>query len=110
MWEEALSGYPIKLQLVDDTTRPDLLRTNQLQMTREGWNADYPDPQDFLSVLFLRGSEFNAGNVSLDSANTLMRKADGETDASARLADYQQAEQLLVKSVACIPLWQDQNI
>jgi oligopeptide transport system substrate-binding protein len=107
MWQQALPRYPISVQKVKQLGAEfELVRAKQAQLWVFPWGADYPDPRDFLSVLFLPGAEVNLGQVALPAATTLMQKADAETDQAARLSEYQQAEQDLVNSVAMIPLLQ----
>ena len=70
-----------------------------------GWIADYPDPQNFLDILFHTGAEYNTGNYSNSQVDTLLDQAAVESDETARFAIYQKAEQLLVDEAACLPLW-----
>lgn len=72
------------------------------------WWVDYLDPQDFLTILYARGALYNTNGaqVSVPAADALMRQADGLSDMSQRVPLYQQAEQLLIDSVAICPLFQ----
>jgi len=106
MWEAALPGYPITLQ---PQPYDDLYFNPPLQIYWSPWGADYPDPQDFLSLLFLPDADFNGGQVDMPTATTLMRQADAELDPGKRLNEYNQAEQLLVTNVASIPVIQGPN-
>ncbi len=107
MWQQALPRYPITVQKVaNGSTEFKMVNAKQLQAYFFGWAADYPDPRDFLSLLYMPGSEYNLGQVSQPDATSLMQKADGEADQTARLSDYKQAEQLLVDNAAVIPLFQ----
>jgi oligopeptide transport system substrate-binding protein len=106
MWEAALPGYPITLQ---PQPYDDSYFNPPLQIYWSPWGADYPDPQDFLSLLFLPDADFNGGQVDMPTATTLMRQADAELDPGKRLNEYNQAEQLLVTNVASIPVIQGQN-
>lgn len=68
-----------------------------------GWLADYPDPQDFLTLLWgpdaaAHGDNFN--NETATDAWTLLAQADADQNATERYALYNQAEQLLVNEVA----------
>jgi ABC-type transport system substrate-binding protein len=44
--------------------------------------------------------------VSDPQVDTLLAQADGMSDQAARIPLYQQAEQILIKKVAAIPLYQ----
>ena len=37
-----------------------------------GWIADYPDPHNFMDVLFHSGAENNVGNFSNSKVDTLL--------------------------------------
>lgn len=105
-WKKALPGWPISIRAVDSGKMLEQLSNHQPQLWLFNWLGDYPDPQDWLSLQFLPGSDNNFGNVMLDGANTLMLKADAEEDPLQRMRDYNAAEQLLVVDIAWVPLYQ----
>jgi ABC-type oligopeptide transport system substrate-binding subunit len=70
------------------------------------WQADYADPQDFLSLQYLPGSAYDVVGVNDSAATALMQGADRQPDQTVRMQEYQQAEQLLVREAAVCPLWQ----
>jgi oligopeptide transport system substrate-binding protein len=102
-------------QTLDIQTQPDLSEWGH----GPGWaisrqivgyiaGAVYADPQYLLSLF----SQLNAGsspNITVPAADALMRQADALPDLSQRLPLYQQAEQLLIDSVAVCPLAQYVN-
>ena len=95
MWQTAFPGWPITLQSIDVRI---LFKTiSHLQIAWSGWGADYPDPQDFISLLWSKG---NSSSVDVPAADALEQQADISTDATGRLKEYQQAEQLLVNQGA----------
>lgn len=71
-----------------------------------GWVADYPDPQDWLSLQFHSNLASNASGVNDSGLDALMEKADKEQDLKARMNDYNQAEQNVVDMCAWIPVLQ----
>lgn len=83
---------------------------NKLQMWEVGWIADYPDPQDWLSNQFLTGTYYNASNLSDSKLDALLHKADTDPDPTRRLAEYNQAEQMVSDDVAWIAYQQDKTI
>jgi peptide/nickel transport system substrate-binding protein/oligopeptide transport system substrate-binding protein len=105
-WKKALPGWPISVRALSQSTLLQQLSNHQLQLWLFNWLGDYPDPQDWLSLQFLPGSDNNVGNVMVDQANNLMVKADAEEDTLQRMRDYNAAEQLLVVNIAWIPLYQ----
>jgi oligopeptide transport system substrate-binding protein len=97
----------------------DIFATNNnpkgLQMWAYGWIADYPDPQDWLTLQFDRGSPNNSmnygQNMSGDASvqqrtQQVMEQADINQNQAARLQQYNQAEQQLINDVAWIPMYQ----
>jgi oligopeptide transport system substrate-binding protein len=70
-----------------------------------GWIADYPDPQDFLDILFRTGSNSNYGEYSNPGLDALLGRAGVEQDRAARLGLYRQAEEMVVEDAAVIPLY-----
>lgn len=110
-WKKALPGYPISLRVVEPDAFLTALAGNasgdpSVQCWASNWVADYPDPQEWLTLQFLPGSPYNSGNVDVREANSLMQRADLEADQTQRTHDYQAAEQLLVTQVAWLPLVQ----
>lgn len=84
-----------------------------LQMWLLGWIADYPDPQDWLSLQFDKTSPYNASNYQDGGGYTawkLMSQADVEQDQAKRMTLYNQAEQQLVDDVTWIPYAQPKGI
>jgi len=79
------------------------------EMFELGWVADYPDPHNFLDILFYTGSENNIFEYSNPSLDASLDQAAIEQDGSLRLAMYQQAEQLVVDEAPCLPLFHGAN-
>jgi oligopeptide transport system substrate-binding protein len=74
-----------------------------------GWMADYPDPQNFLEVLFHSAAENNIGKYYNPQVDALLEQAAVEQDEERRLSLYQQAEQLIIEDAAVLPLWFGQS-
>ena len=88
-------------EFLDDLNRPDM----PYQLYQLGWTADYPDPQDFLEILFHSDSAQNHGNYSNPELDALLDQARGTPDVEERLALYQQAEQMILDDAAWIPIY-----
>jgi ABC-type transport system substrate-binding protein len=86
---------------VTDLNRPDM----PYQMYRLGWIADYPDPQNFLEILFHSESSQNYGGYSNPTVDDLLNEARGTQNVRERLALYRQVEQHLLDDAAWIPLY-----
>ena len=70
-----------------------------------GWVADYPDPHNFLDILFYTGRENNIFGYSNPELDALLDQAAIEQDNKIRLSMYQQAEQIIVNEAPCLPLF-----
>jgi oligopeptide transport system substrate-binding protein len=79
------------------------------EMFALGWIADYPDPNDFIDVLFHTGAENDIFGYSNPDLDTLLDQAAIEQDSATRLTMYQQAEQIVVDDAPCLPLFHGAN-
>ena len=73
-------------------------------MYSSGWIADYPDPQNFLDLLFHSASSQNHSGYANAAVDALLEQARVESDESARMALYRQAEALILADAPWIPL------
>ena len=105
MWFENL-GVEVEIQQVEWATFLNDLNKRRFQAFGGlGWEADYPDPQDFLDVLFHSESDKNNGAYSNPEVDLLLEKARLESNIGNRLELYNQAEQIIVDDGVWIPLW-----
>ncbi|NTU85783.1 MAG: peptide ABC transporter substrate-binding protein, partial [Chloroflexales bacterium] len=77
----------------------------QFQIYGSGWIADYPDPENFLDVLFRGGSAENHTGYDSAAVNDLLSRAATEKDEAARFALYRQAERQILADAPVIPLY-----
>jgi oligopeptide transport system substrate-binding protein len=63
-----------------------------------GWSQDYPDPQDYMTLLWSCGASYNIGGYCNKQADTLMKAGDVAPTAAARIRDYNQAQKILLNS------------
>lgn len=68
------------------------------------WGADYPDPQNFLDILFHTGSRNNRTNYHNAEVDALLDQANVERDFDKRMKLYNQSEQLIINDTAWVPL------
>lgn len=116
MWQTTL-GISVKTnpedfnKLLTDTEAA-LNNPNGLQFWSIAWIADYPDPQDWTSLQFGKGQQYNqisyGQNKSADAATQqqtqqALAAADVNQDPASRIQAYNQAEQQLVNDVAWLP-------
>ncbi len=104
MYKEVL-GVEIEVQVVSWGVFLKGLDAHEYQMYSLGWIADYPDPQNFLDLLFHSTSAYNHGVYSNFDLDALVEQARVEQDVDARMALYRQAEVLLVDDAPWIPLY-----
>jgi peptide/nickel transport system substrate-binding protein/oligopeptide transport system substrate-binding protein len=111
MWLENL-GIEVTLEPLELTTFSARLNETVtspetgLQMYYSIWGADYPDPQNFLSQQLRTDVGNNNGHWSNAEFDALVDEADVMTgDVEARLALYNQAEQIAVNEVGWLPLF-----
>ena len=96
MWLETL-GVEVEIQQVEWATYLKDLDEEKFQAFGGlGWEADYPDPQDFLDILFHSDSENNHGLYSNQEADVLLEDARVETDSVRRIDLYQNAEEIII--------------
>jgi len=107
-WQQNL-GVEISVRQVETERLIYNLKQEKDEMFTLGWIADYPDPHNFLDVLFYTGSEVNIGEYSNPGLDALLDQAAVEQGQSTRLAMYRQAEQMVVEEAPCIPLWYNTN-
>ena len=74
-----------------------------------GWIADYPDPQNFVDILFHSDSVNNYANYHNPQVDQWLAEARVEQDGERRMQLYAQAEATIVGDAACIPLWHSRN-
>ena len=106
MWERNL-GITAEFQQTEFATFLKDLHKGRFQMFDIGWIADYPDPENFLDILFHSESSNNHTHYSNPEVDDLLMKARVETDTDARYALYNQAEQKILDDAPWVPLWFD---
>ncbi len=119
MWQKNI-GVRIELNPLDYSTLLDQVTAsannpNGLQFWGLAWIAEYPDPQDWLTVQFGNKAMNNSMNYGQNTSNNAAKQqiiqqqlnnADGDLQADTRIKAYQQAEQALINDVAWIPMQQ----
>ncbi|QBD82212.1 peptide ABC transporter substrate-binding protein [Ktedonosporobacter rubrisoli] len=120
MWQSVL-GVSVKINDIEFSKLLDDIGTAQnsskgLMMWYVDWIADYPDPQDWTTLLFDKGSSQN--NMNYGQNNTpqaaqqqanqkLMEQADINQNQTERMQQYNQVEQQMVNDVAWLPVYQN---
>lgn len=103
-WRRNL-GVEVTVRQLEPEVYLYVLKQEKNELFDLGWIADYPDPQDFLDVLFRTGAQNNSGGYSNPQLDSLLDKASTEQDPNTRLNMYQEAEQIVVQDAALLPLF-----
>jgi oligopeptide transport system substrate-binding protein len=111
LWKRVL-GVTVSLNQLEHGAYINALTTHAFDLSTIQWGADYPDPQDFLSLIFQTGAGANNGYYSNPQFDKLTQEADILPHSSAeRYKKYQQAEQILVHDAGLIVLlWGKTNV
>ena len=99
-------GVEIELRGLDFATWVSLFSSpdNFPQMTGAGWVQDYPDAQNWLSIIWTCEATNLAVNVGYcdEEFDELVRRADAELDPDARTALYEEAHRVLLADVPAV--------
>ncbi len=101
-------GITLDLRRLDWAAHLKVVDAGAITMFRQGWIADYPDPENFLTVLFHSRNVGAAGNTSRYRSPELDRlfdRADAMAAGPARMKLYQDAEQRLLDDGAWVTLY-----
>lgn len=99
-------------KLLDDTANS-TGNAKSLQMWVIDWIADYPDPEDWTTLLFGKGSSYNETNYGMGQTKDvstqqqiqdLMFKADANQNTAERIAQYNKIEQQMIDDAAWVPI------
>ncbi|MFE6894134.1 ABC transporter substrate-binding protein [Streptomyces sp. NPDC057694] len=72
---------------------------------RAGWQMDYPLIQNFLQPLYYTDASSNDGHWSNKEFDSLVDKANAESDQAQAVKIFQQAQEVVRDNMAAIPLW-----
>ncbi|MDX9991057.1 MAG: peptide ABC transporter substrate-binding protein [Anaerolineales bacterium] len=109
-WKEVL-GVDAKLNPVEPTTYTALTKDVKTAPAAFvlGWCADYPDPQNWLSVYWKTGGFGERIAYSNADFDALVNQADIELDPATRADLYQQAQDVLLDSIPGAFVWNSVN-
>jgi oligopeptide transport system substrate-binding protein len=110
-WKRVLN-VDVTLNQLEHGAYINALTANNFDIAFIQWGADYPDPQDFLSLLSQSNSPYNNSGFKNAQFDALTRQADVMPhDSPARFAKYRQAERIVLDDVANIMLdWGKHNV
>ena len=104
MWRQNL-GIEVEILRTEFATYLQDLIKRRFQMFDIGWIADYPDPENFLDLLFHGESNNNHTALNNTELNNVLEMARIEPDEQKRYELYRQAEDMIVKEAPWVILW-----
>jgi len=109
-WREVL-GVNVTFNPVPPEVYTQLIRNFETspQMYILGWCADYPDPQNWLSVYWKTGGFCQRIGYSNPALDALLDQADATVDPATRLQLYAQAQRMLIGDVPAAFAWNSLN-
>jgi oligopeptide transport system substrate-binding protein len=108
-------GVKVKLQLVEWAQHTAMIDEGKAKFFRLGWIADYPDPQNFLNLLYGKNipasgpSSINSTRYSNPEVDTLYDQAIAETDRTKINALWARAESLAMYDAPMLVLYYDED-
>ncbi len=105
-------GASVTLDPVESTALAGMSKTLETQpaISLGGWCADYPDPQNWMSVYWDSRAFAARYGYKNETVDNLQRVADAEPDPLRRTQLYQEAEKLVLDDVAVAPLYHSENV
>lgn len=117
MLEETLD-ISIELTLVPRSQHYERVETGKALFWRDGWSADYADPETFLNLFYGQLVPENLSDKSYINSiryqnpefDKVFEAALRETDDAKRMSLFQQADQIAMDDAAVIPLYYEESI
>jgi peptide/nickel transport system substrate-binding protein/oligopeptide transport system substrate-binding protein len=101
-------GVTLELRRLDWAAHIKVVDEGNAGLFRQGWIADYPDPENFLTVLFHSRNVGPPGNTSRyrnPAVDRLLDEADTMVPGAQRVKRYQEAEQIILDDAAWVSLY-----
>ncbi len=95
----------ITLDPMESSAFTEFVNSEQHQWAWFGWGADYPDPENWLPGVFKTGAGNNHTAYSSAGFDALCDKAAVELDNTKRLADYADAQDVLIDDLPIVPMF-----
>lgn len=117
MLEETLN-INIELTLVPRAQHFERVETGKALFWRDGWSADYADPENFLTLFYgklvpgslAEKSYVNSVRYQNEEFDRVFEAAMRETNPERRIELFQKADQIVVNDAAIIPLYYEEGV
>ena len=103
-WNQEL-GIQVDIQQTEWATYLEDVKDAKYQLFSIGWIADYPDPENFLDILFHSESANNNTRYSNPEVDRLLEEARTERDKTRRFQIYNQVEQMVLDEAPWVWTW-----
>jgi peptide/nickel transport system substrate-binding protein len=105
-------GVDLRIKLCTLDEREEAIYSGKAQIWRTGWVADYPDPENFLSLYYGENSATNAlGGYHFQCKSkeydAIFERALKESNQEKRYSLLAECDQLLIDQAAILPLFTD---
>lgn len=108
----------VKLEVLPFPQHIENLESGKALFWRSAWIADYPDPENFLNLLYSihipkepdAKSYINASRYMSAKFDSVFNMALKTTDEAERFKLYEEADQIAIEDAAIIPIFYDENI
>jgi peptide/nickel transport system substrate-binding protein/oligopeptide transport system substrate-binding protein len=107
MVKNALSKIGISIDVQYETNWPkfqELLSLKKAPMFMYAWYADFPDPDNFLGILFHSKSKYNYWAYHNPEVDRLLDKAKTERDYLKRMEMYRKIEEIVLDDAPIVPM------
>ncbi|HEY8389038.1 MAG TPA: ABC transporter substrate-binding protein [Parasegetibacter sp.] len=102
-------GINIQVEALQRSLLLDLTATSKALFFRGSWIADYPDPENYLSVFYSKNpSPPNYTRYNNPEFDRLFELALNEENDSLRTSIYQRMDQMVIDDAPVVPLWYDE--
>lgn len=116
MLEENLN-IDVEIEILQWAQHLDAYETGKSEFWRTGWIADYPDPENFLNLLYGKHvpeklsdrSFINSVRYQSAEFDSLFESALREPDEKKRYDLFRQADQVAINDAAYMPIFYDEN-
>jgi oligopeptide transport system substrate-binding protein len=95
-------GVDVTLDPIDTTAFSALQKEGKVPFFRTSWCADYPDPQNWISLWQNEGLLSSRYGYSNDAFDALIKQADIEQDAAKRAELYAEAQPIMLQDVPAV--------
>lgn len=109
----AASGIKIKLEVNQGAAHREMVAQQHLAFFRASWIADYPDPENYLSLFYGPNKAPNGPNYThfqLPAFDTLYAKAAATVNDSLRYRMYSELDQMVMDQSPVVILYYDQVV